>query len=46
MAGFVADGTVPPGVHPVERAVSPGRFLDEVRRRGILITEHRRRRSG
>jgi lysine 6-dehydrogenase len=40
MAGFVADGTVPPGVHPVERAVSPGRFLDEVRRRGIRITEH------
>jgi lysine 6-dehydrogenase len=39
MAGFVADGTVPPGVHPVEKAVAAGRFLDEVRRRGFLIEE-------
>jgi lysine 6-dehydrogenase len=39
MAGFVADGTVPPGVHPVERAMNAGRFLDEVRRRGFAIEE-------
>jgi lysine 6-dehydrogenase len=39
MAGFVADGTIPPGVHPVERAMPADRFLDAVRRRGIVITE-------
>lgn len=39
MAGFVANGTVPPGVHPVERAMPAGPFLDAVRRRGISITE-------
>jgi lysine 6-dehydrogenase len=39
MAGFVADGTVPPGVHPVEKAANAGRFLEEVRRRGFAIEE-------
>jgi lysine 6-dehydrogenase len=37
MAGFVADGTIPPGVHPVERAMPAAPFLDAVRRRGIVI---------
>lgn len=41
MAGFVADGTIPPGVHPVERAMSAAPFLDAVRRRGIVIGERR-----
>jgi hypothetical protein len=39
MAGFVADGTVPPGVHPVERAMPAAPFIDAVRRRGIAVTE-------
>lgn len=39
MAGFVADGTVLPGVFPVERAVGAGRFLDEVRQRGFVVAE-------
>lgn len=39
MAGFVADSTVPPGVHPVEKAVDAARFLEEVRRRGFAIEE-------
>lgn len=39
MVGFVADGTVPSGVHPVERAVGAGRFLEEVRRRRFRIEE-------
>jgi lysine 6-dehydrogenase len=39
MAGFVADGTVPPGVHPVERAMPAAPFLEAVRRRGIRISE-------
>ena len=39
MAGFVADGTVPPGVHPVERAMAAARFMEEVRRRGFVLRE-------
>jgi lysine 6-dehydrogenase len=39
MAGFVADGTVEPGVHPVERAMSAGRFLEAFRGRGFEFTE-------
>ena len=39
MAGFVADGTVAPGVHPVERAMSAGRFLELFRGRGFEIVE-------
>lgn len=39
MASFVADGEVPPGVHPVERAIAAGPFIDQVRRRGIAIEE-------
>jgi len=39
MAGFVADGTVPSGVHPVERAMAAARFMEEVRRRGFVLRE-------
>jgi len=38
MAGYLADGAVPPGVWPVERAVPALPFLDELRRRGIDVT--------
>jgi lysine 6-dehydrogenase len=39
MAGFVADGSVAHGVHPVERAVPAARFVEQVRRRGFAIDE-------
>ncbi|HEX7172758.1 MAG TPA: saccharopine dehydrogenase C-terminal domain-containing protein [Candidatus Limnocylindria bacterium] len=39
MAGFVADGAVPPGVCPVERAVAAAPILDRIRQRGIAIEE-------
>jgi lysine 6-dehydrogenase len=32
-----AQGVVPPGAAPIERALPPDRYLDEVRRRGIAI---------
>ncbi len=37
MAGYLADGAVPPGVWPVERAVAALPFLNELRRRGIDV---------
>ncbi len=40
MASFVARGTIPPGVHPLERALPATDFLEEVRRRGFTIDEH------
>jgi lysine 6-dehydrogenase len=39
MAGFVADATVAPGVHPVERAMSAGSFLEAFRGRGFEIVD-------
>ncbi|NIA24295.1 MAG: hypothetical protein GWP04_01865 [Gammaproteobacteria bacterium] len=43
MAELIARGEVPVGVHPVERAVSPLRFLEEVRARGFDLRECARR---
>lgn len=39
MAQFIAQGAIPPGVWPLEKAVSATRFLEEVRRRGFHLTE-------
>lgn len=39
MAQFIGRGEVAPGVHPLEKAVPAGRFMDEVRKRGITFSE-------
>jgi len=39
MAGFIADGTVSPGVHRLERAMPSTPFVDAVRQRGLVIEE-------
>ncbi len=39
MAGFIADGTVQPGVHPLELAMPATPFVDQIRRRGFQIAE-------
>lgn len=39
MAELIAHGEVPPGIWPLEKAVSPTRFMNDVRRRGFHITE-------
>ena len=38
VAGMIARGTIPPGAHPVETGVSPTRFVQEARARGLSIT--------
>lgn len=39
MCHFIARHEIPPGVWPLEKAISATRFLEEVRRRGFHITE-------
>ncbi|MBK9123956.1 MAG: saccharopine dehydrogenase NADP-binding domain-containing protein [Chloroflexi bacterium] len=39
MAQFIARGEVDAGVQPLETAISATQFVDEVRRRGIAVTE-------
>ena len=39
VAGMIARGEIPPGAHPVEMGVPPGRFVEEARRRGLSIQE-------
>lgn len=39
MAQFIGRGAVPPGVWPLEKAIAASRFMDEVRQRGISISE-------
>jgi lysine 6-dehydrogenase len=39
VAGLIAAGRIPPGVHPVELGVPAKAFVEEARRRGFRITE-------
>ena len=39
MAQFIGRGEVAPGVWPLEKAVSAGRFMEEIRKRGISFSE-------
>ncbi len=40
MAGFIAAGSIGPGVHRMELAVPAARFMEEIRRRGFDVEEH------
>ena len=39
MAQFIGHGEIAPGVWPLEKAVSAGRFMEEIRKRGISFSE-------
>jgi saccharopine dehydrogenase (NAD+, L-lysine-forming) len=36
-ARWLAEGRVPPGVHPPETALEPASFLDELQRQGVVV---------
>ncbi len=38
-AALIAQGKIPPGAHPVEKAVPPKEFIDGARKRGMVVKE-------
>ncbi len=40
MAAFIAQGAVPAGAYPLEKAISATQFLEGIRQRGFNIREH------
>jgi len=42
MTEMIAKGEIPPGVHPLERAVSQLRVLEEIEARGLEVRRERR----